>query len=74
MVDELFKNKFLYSKIPGDTAPSASLQLPKIYGIYFSKHNCPPGSLFTPVLKQIYAAVNSQAKIFEVIFVSGDNT
>ena len=41
--------------------------------MFFSAHWCPPCRAFTPVLKEYYEQY-SEAKNFEVIFVSWDRT
>lgn len=47
---------------------------PKLVGIYFSMHNCPPCREFTPMLACLYEEVNEDQKQLEVVFLSGDKT
>ena len=39
---------------------------------YFSMHNCPPCREFTPLLVELYNEHNENAKVMEVVFMSGD--
>ena len=45
----------------------------KVVGIYFSAHWCPPCRGFTPALVEFYNN-NHDAKNFEIIFVSSDQS
>ena len=47
---------------------------PKLLGIYYSMHNCPPCREFTPLLASLYEEINADEKVFEVIFFSGDKS
>ena len=47
---------------------------PKLIGIYYSMHNCPPCREFTPLLSAIYDEVNDDTYKLEIIFFSGDKT
>lgn len=46
----------------------------KYVGIYFSAHWCPPCRAFTPELVKFHQALASQAKPFEIVFVSSDRS
>ena len=47
---------------------------PKLIGIYYSMHDCPPCREFTPLLAALYEEVNEDAHQMEIIFFSGDKT
>ena len=44
----------------------------KLLMYYFSMHNCPPCREFTPLLAELYNDHNQDAKVMEVVFLSGD--
>ena len=57
------------------TVADALLPSLKLIFIYFSMHDCKPCQEFTPLLEDLYQGeINEQAKVFEVIFFSGDKT
>ena len=47
---------------------------PKLIGIYYSMHNCPPCREFTPLLASLYEELNEDSKVIEIIYFSGDKT
>lgn len=72
-MEELFGNEPMLSK-KGEVLPADALKEPKVICIYFSMHNCPPCREFTPLFVDLYNETNADAKVMEVIFVSGDRT
>ena len=72
-MEELFGTQPLLSK-EGEVKPEAVFSEPKLYGIYFSMHNCPPCLEFTPVFAELYNETNENGKVLEVVFISGDKT
>ena len=64
------------NKTPGGTATTVSQVVTgetKLLLFYFSMHSCPPCREFTPLLMELYADMNEDQKMFEVIFFSGDS-
>jgi nucleoredoxin len=51
-----------------------TLESADLVGLYFSAHWCPPCKMFTPMLANYYAMMESQGKRFEVVFVSSDRS
>jgi len=47
---------------------------PKLFAIYYSKHDCPPCREFTPLLASLYEELNEDEKQLEIVFFSGDRT
>ena len=58
----------------GEVVPTSQALAGKtIIGLYFSGHYCPPCRKFTPLLDQVYKAIQSAGhEEFEIIFVSSD--
>ena len=57
------------------TVADALLSSVKLIFIYFSMHDCKPCQEFTPLLEDLYMGeINQEAKVFVVIFFSGDKT
>ena len=73
MVEALLEGGPIKTKT-GETSVAEAVKDCKLIGIYFSMHNCPPCRQFTPVFAELYNEVNSDNKVMEVIFVSGDKT
>ena len=72
-MEELFGTDAIISK-NGEVKPQDALKDAKIIGLYFSMHNCPPCRDFTPVFAELYNEINSNEKVIEVVFLSGDKT
>ena len=70
MVD-LFGTEPLLSHT-GTVNPVEALKDAKLIGIYFSMHHCPPCREFTPLFADVYNEVNTDGKVIEVVFCSGD--
>ena len=45
---------------------------PKLIGIYYSMHTCPPCREFTPMLASLYEELNEDEQVLEIIYFSGD--
>jgi thiol-disulfide isomerase/thioredoxin len=56
------------------TLNSVLVQSPKLIGIYYSMHNCPPCQAFTPLLADLYEETNQDEKNLEIVIFSGDKT
>ena len=48
------------------------IKQPKLVGIYYSMHTCPPCREFTPLLSSLYEELNEDQKVIEIIYFSGD--
>ena len=42
--------------------------------LYFGAHWCPPCRSFTPILAEVYSAINKDHKVVEVLFCSYDGS
>lgn len=73
MADLLLATTVLENKA-GEMVPAGEALQGKVVALYFSAHWCPPCRGFTPQLAAAYEMANEEAKRFEVVFVSSDDS
>ena len=73
-MEEILGSAPFKTKAGGETTAAEAFKDSKIVGLYFSMHNCPPCRVFTPILSDLYNEINTDHKVMEIVFLSGDKT